>query len=181
MIEGRRRCSAATAWIHRLPAVPLSSWSNELGSGVACCRGDGHVMKRDGRRGPSPSRRPGPAAAPGAGDRGEKALQCCNRLDTPLASSPIIFLEQRARIRSGVLPAGDVAELGSPVGVCRAMAKSPRAQWCAGIITWRATGSGSLAPGASGQGGRVVQCCNRSRNTTGSCPSLSLKRRDRIR
>ncbi len=103
-------------------------WVRITGGGL---QGDGHVMERDGRQGPSPSRRPGPAAAPGAGDRGEKELQCCNRPDTPTASSPILFLElleQRAWTRCGVLPAGGVAELGAPVGACSAIAKSPRAR-----------------------------------------------------
>jgi len=83
------------------------------------------------------------AMSPSAMERREHHLVCdrvpgrvtgvCSAVTargTPLASSPSLSLKRRARIRSGVLSAGNIAVLGSPVGRCRAMAMSSGATVC---------------------------------------------------
>jgi hypothetical protein len=69
----------------------------------------------------------------------------------------------------GALPAGDVAELGAPVGAAGRW-PSPRAWRCAGIITWWATRSGGLASRGGIADRNALQCCNRSRYPAGQQP-----------
>jgi hypothetical protein len=71
-------CSAATARGTPLvsPPLPLRGGARSDPAGVLL----GHVPGRDGRQGPSPGGRPGPAAWPqGRVIAGRSELQCCNR------------------------------------------------------------------------------------------------------
>jgi hypothetical protein len=70
----------------------------------------------------------------------------------------------------GAVLAGDVAEQGSPVGRCWAMAKSPGA---AVSRDHHLVGGPVRRPGSQGRviaGRSALQCCNRSRHPAGRQP-----------
>ncbi len=95
----------------------------------------------------------GPVRRPGPQDGGSRGGASCS-----------------AATARGALPAGDVAELGAPVGGAAGRWPSPRAWRCAGIITWWATRSDGLASRGGIADRNALQCCNRSRYPAGQQP-----------
>ncbi len=110
-----------------------------------------------------------------AGDRG---LQCCNRSRYPAGKQPFLFLEQRVRIRCGIMLSPAMSPSWGHRWGAAGRWPCPQARWSAGSITWWATGSGGPTPG------RVTAVCSAAtaRGTPlASSPCLFQEQQGRIR